>query len=63
MIEQLEKADDTKGIAIVIRTLYDSLGVELPEIFNKIEGNGFIMQFADELLADFDDIACEEYSG
>lgn len=63
MIEQMKKVNDTQGIAILIRTLYDSLGVEPPEIFNKIKENGFVSQFADELFADFDDIACEEYSG
>jgi|GEM_PF-3185710 hypothetical protein len=63
MIEAMKKVNDTAGIAIVIRTLYDSLGVDLPEIFDKIVVNDFIALFADELFNDFDDIACEDYSG
>lgn len=62
MIEQLEKANDAEGINIVIQTLYNALGVDLPEIFHKIEESDFIARFADELFADFEDIACEEYS-
>ncbi len=57
----MKRIDNTKGIVIVIRTLYDSLGVELPEIFSKIEESSFVAQFANELFADFDDIACEKY--
>jgi hypothetical protein len=63
MIDQMKEAGDVKGLSIVIRTLYDTLAVDPPEILNKIEASGFIAQFADELFADFDDIACEEYSG
>ena len=63
MIDQMKEVGDVKGLAIVIRTLYGTLAVDPPEIFDKIEANGFIAQFADELFADFDDIACEEYSG
>jgi len=62
MIAKLTEAGDDNGLVIVIRSLYDSLAVDLPEIFDKIVANGSISEFAGELFADFDDIACEEYS-
>ena len=61
MIAEMKKIDDSRGLAIVIRTLYDSLGIDPPEIFDKIVKGGFVVQFANELFADFDDIACKEY--